>query len=149
MLKIGDQAPDFSLADQNGVIKKFADLRGDDFTVIFFYHKDETPGCTAQSCGFRDIYEDLRTDGASIIGISKDPPDSHQRFASKFGLNYPLLSDVKGDVHKLFGVGKTFGIVPERVTFVVQKDNTIGLVYNSLMNAEKHVEEVLRYIKNS
>lgn len=146
MLRIGEKAPDFSLADQNGVIKKFTDLRGDDFTVIFFYPKDETPGCTAQSCGFRDIYEDLKIKGVKIIGISKDPPDSHQRFADKYRLNYPLLSDVKGDVHKLFGVGKTFGIVPERVTFVVQKDNTIGLVYSSLMNVENHIEEVVRFI---
>lgn len=102
MLKIGDKAPEFSLENQEGKIVNLSDFRGQ-IVVLYFYPKDNTPGCTSQACGFRDINEELEKMNVKLIGISKDKISSHTKFIEKYGLNFDLLSDPEKEVHELYG----------------------------------------------
>jgi peroxiredoxin Q/BCP len=116
--------------------------------VIYFYPKDDTPGCTKEACSFRDNYQEFTDAGVTVIGISADDVESHKKFADKYNLPYTLLSDTDNKVRKLFGVkGDLFGLIPGRVTFVVDKNGVIRHVFNSQMNAEKHITESLAAIE--
>jgi peroxiredoxin Q/BCP len=140
-LATGQQAPDFELPDQNGNFVRLSAVLQTHCAILFFYPKDDTTGCTKEACGFRDSIADIESRGARVIGISSDSPDSHARFAAKFGLPYTLLSDRDGKVRRLYGVKRTFGIVPGRVTFVIGRDGLVRHVFNSQSDPERHVTE--------
>jgi peroxiredoxin Q/BCP len=152
MLQIGDQAPDFTLHTTSGATFRLADERGKRAIVLYFYPKDDTPGCTAQACSFRDQYEDFKDLGAEVIGISSDSEASHQKFTQKHRLPFPLLADEGGQVRKLYEVPRAMlGILPGRVTFVIDKEGVIQYIFNSMQRATDHVakaKEVLTGLNN-
>jgi len=140
-IQTGDKCPLFILPNQNGELVNISDLIGKKNLVIYFYPKDETSGCTAEACSFRDNYEDFAAMGCEVIGISSDSISAHEQFASRHRLNFTLLSDSKKEVRKLFGVpGNLFGLVPGRVTYIVDKKGIVRSVHNSQMNPESHIQ---------
>ena len=140
-VKIGDSAPEFSLPDRTGATVRLSDYRGKQPVVVYFYPKDDTPGCTKEACAFRDQYEDFKQAGAEVIGISSDAADSHEKFASKYRLPFVLVSDRDGSVRRRYGVKATLGMLPGRVTFVVDRDGVVRHVFNSQLQATQHVRE--------
>jgi peroxiredoxin Q/BCP len=150
MLEVGQLAPDFTLPTTTGAPFRLRDLRGRHL-VLYFYPKDDTPGCTTQACTFRDQYEDFRDLGAEVVGISSDSEQSHQQFTDKHRLPFQLLADTDGKVRKLFEVPRAMlGLLPGRVTYVIDKDGVIRYIFNSLTGATDHVrktKEVLQGLK--
>ncbi len=147
--KVGDKAPDFTLPLSTGGDFHLADALGKNNIVIFFYPKDQSPICTAEACSFRDAYDQFKQQGAEVVGISSDAAESHKLFAAKHHLPFIMVSDEKQKVRSLYHVPKTGGMVPGRVTYVIDKEGTIKLIFNSQLNASKHVEEALRVLKQS
>ena len=143
----GDRAPDFELPSQSGDTVRLRDLIGEKALVLFFYPKDDSPGCTAQACSFRDGYEDFAEAGAEVVGVSSDSAESHGRFAAKNSLPFVLLSDRGGEVRKLYGVRATLGILPGRVTYVIDKEGVVRHVFSSQFGATRHVEEALGVVR--
>ena len=139
----GDMAPDFTLPSQLGQMVSLKDFIGEKPVVLFFYPKDDTPGCTKEACAFRDDYEGFGKLEAEVIGISSDSIESHRSFAAKHNLPYTLLSDEERKVRKLYGVPNTLGLFPGRVTYVIDRDGIVRHVFSSQLGAEKHVEEAL------
>ena len=148
-IKIGDKAPDFSLPDQTGKMVRLKDFQGKKSVVLYFYPKDDTPGCTKESCTFRDHYEVFKEAGAEVIGISSDSTDSHQQFASKYRLPFLLLSDEGGKIRKLYGVGSTLGVLPGRVTYIIDKNGIIRHIFSSQFSPMKHVDEAMEFLKTA
>lgn len=147
-LAIGDRAPDFTLPSSGGKSVKLSELTASQkAVVVFFYPKDDTPGCTVEACTFRDSYEAFTDAGAAVVGISSDSVASHDRFASKHKLPMTLLSDEDGKVRKLFGVKSTLGLMPGRATFVLDGKGVVRHVFVSQLRAGKHVEESLAVVK--
>jgi len=145
---IGSTVPKFELKDQNGKTFKLDSVLGKKNLVIYFYPKDDSPGCTKQACSFRDQYEVFEEADAIIIGISEQSVESHLKFAKKYRLNYTLLSDEDNKVRKQFGVPSSFlGIMPGRVTYIINKEGKVVYIFNSQIKAEKHVEESMRILK--
>lgn len=142
-LQEGDRAPDFELPDQSGTPVRSEDLRGAPL-VVFFYPKDESAGCTREACTFRDVYHEFVDAGARVVGISNDPVESHRNFANHHELPYPLLSDETGAVARAYGVGKMFGLIPQRVTFVLDANGVVVRRYESMTRFEQHAQEALR-----
>jgi thioredoxin-dependent peroxiredoxin len=147
-LKVGDRVPNFSLPSQTGTTVNISDLIGKKSLVIYFYPKDDTPGCTAESCAFRDSYEVFTDAGAEVIGISADSPQSHQQFAQKYSLPFTLLSDTDNQVRKLFGVPSTLFVLPGRVTYVIDKEGIVRHIFDSMLDFKAHVTESLNTIKS-
>ena len=145
-LKIGDKLPSFSAKDTNGNIFNSQDYIGKQPLVIYFYPKDDTPGCTAQACSFRDNYQDFKDLGAEVIGISSDTVQSHIQFKSKFNLPFILLSDNDKKIRKLFGVQNNLLVIPGRETFVTDKNGAVLLIFNS-MSANIHIKKALEILK--
>ena len=146
---VGSTVPTFSLKDQNGTDFKIESVLGKKNLVIYFYPKDDTPGCTKEACSFRDQFEVFKKEDALIIGISGQSVQSHFDFAKKHRLNYTLLSDEGDKVRKLFGVPTSFlGLLPGRVTYIVNKEGKVVFIFNSQLNAGKHIEEALRILKD-
>lgn len=146
-LNIGDQAPSFKLLDQDGNTFNSDEVIGKEICVIYFYPKDDTPGCTKEACSFRDNYQDFIDAGVKVIGISADDVESHKMFANKYKLPYTLLCDTDNSVRKLFGVkSDLFGLIPGRVTYVIDQEGVIRHIFSSQMNFEKHISESLRVI---
>jgi peroxiredoxin Q/BCP len=139
-LAAGDRAPLIALADQNGVERRSDQLAGKAL-VLFFYPKDDTPGCTAEACAFRDSYADLQALGAEVWGVSGDDAASHQRFASRHNLPYPLLVDRSNQLRKAFGVPGVLGLLPGRVTYVIDGDGVVRHVFNNLLDGAAHRNE--------
>lgn len=145
----GSQLPSFELKNQYGELFSSDSVVGKKNLVIYFYPKDDTPGCTKEACSFRDQFAVFADADAMIIGISAQSVESHLAFAKKHRLNYLLLSDTGNRVRKLFGVpGNLFGLIPGRVTYIVDKKGKVVYVFNSQMDAEKHVDEALRMLKS-
>jgi peroxiredoxin Q/BCP len=148
VVDVGSTGPSFTLKDQNGKTFNLDSVKGQKNLVIYFYPRDETPGCTKEACSFRDQFDVFKQQDALIIGISAQSVESHLEFAKKHRLNYTLLSDENNTVRKLFGVPASFfGVLPGRVTYVVNKSGKVVFVFSSQMNAEKHIEEALRILK--
>ena len=147
-LQVGDKAPDFTLLKANGEPVSLSDFRGRADVVLFFYPKDNSPACTAEACSFRDRYDVFRDAGAEVIGISADPAESHERFASRFRLPFLLLSDEGGLVRQRYGVAKTFGLFPGRCTYVIDRDGVVRHIFSSQFLPIKHVTEALSMLKS-
>lgn len=146
-LKVGDRIPNFIAKDANGLDFDSQSLVGQKPLVIYFYPKDNTPGCTTQACSFRDQYEDFKDLGAEVIGISSDSVASHQKFSNQYKLPFILLSDFDKKIRKLFGVPTgMFGLLPGRVTYVTDKNGIIQMIFDSMM-AAKHIPKALDAIK--
>lgn len=146
-LKIGDKVPAFEAKNTEGNLFDSQSIIGKMPVVLYFYPKDDTPGCTVQACSFRDQYEDFRTLGAEVIGISSDSFDSHQKFANKYKLPFMLLSDEGKKLRNLFGVPTAlFGLLPGRVTYVLDKDGVIRLIFDHL-SPKSHISKALEIIK--
>ena len=146
-LKVGDTIPRFTAKDTNGNDFDSANSAGQKPLVIYFYPKDNTPGCTAQACSFRDQYEDFKDLGAEVSGISSDSVASHQKFSKQFKLPFILLSDSDKKIRKLFGVpAGMFGLLPGRVTYVTDKNGVIQMIFDSVL-ATKHISKALETIK--
>lgn len=143
---IGSEIPEFELLDQNGVNFRITDHIGKKNLVIYFYPKDDTPGCTKEACYFRDQYDVFNQADALIIGISSQSVESHKQFAEKYRLNFTLLSDEGGKVRKIFGA-TSLGFIPGRITYIVDKKGIVIYVFNSQIDAEKHVDEAIRILK--
>jgi peroxiredoxin Q/BCP len=146
-LAAGDRAPEFTLNDQHGRPVSLADFRGTKNVVVYFYPKDDTPGCTKESCSFRDHYAAFQDAGAEVIGVSSDSERSHKAFAEKHRLPFTLLADTGGKVRAAFGVPRTAGVLPGRVTYVIDKQGTIRHAFNSQMAATRHVDEALAVLE--
>jgi thioredoxin-dependent peroxiredoxin len=141
IVKVGDKAPDFTLPSQLGDDLTLSEYLGKKNVVLYFYPKDESPGCTKEACTFRDNYEQLASLGAEVLGVSGQSVESHKSFASHYGLPFLLLSDVGNKVRELYGVQATMGIIPGRVTFIIDKKGIVRHVFVSQTQAQRHVEE--------
>ena len=142
-IEVGDSVPSFELKDQNGKLFSVSNSIGKPM-VIYFYPKDDTPGCIKEACKFRDDFEKFKDINALVIGISGDSVESHKEFEEKYNLPFTLLADVNNKVGKLFGVPKSMFFLPGRVTYVVDKDGIVQYIFNSQFGAEKHIENSLK-----
>lgn len=147
-VNVGDTAPDFTLPSQSGELVSLKDFMGKKSVVLYFYPKDDTPGCTTEACAFRDSYEVFKDAGAEVIGVSDDSPTSHQKFAAKYKLPFTLVSDTGSKVRKLYGVPSTLGLLPGRVTYVIDKSGIVRHIFNSQLNFKGHVEESLKTLQS-
>ena len=139
--KVGDKAPLIEGKDQDGKTWKLADAVGKKVVLLYFYPKDDTPGCTKEACGFRDQISDLKKEDVEVIGVSFDSPESHQKFISKFSLNFPLLADTDGKIADAYGVRMSGRNMARRVSFLIGLDGKIAHVTDS-PNAEMHLSEM-------
>ena len=144
---VGDPAPDFALPDRSGRTVRLGDYRGKKAVVLYFYPKDDTAGCTKEACSFRDQYQDFQDAGAEVIGVSSDAEASHEKFAAKYRLPFVLLADRSGAVRKQYGVPATLGLLPGRVTFVIDRQGIVRHVFNSQLQATRHVEEAIAALR--
>jgi peroxiredoxin Q/BCP len=142
-IAVGERAPDFRLPALRGGEVALSDFAGKKNVVLFFYPKDDTPGCTVEACTFRDAYEDFITAGAEVIGISSDSVGSHAAFAQKHGLPMQLVSDEGGKVRAAYGVKRTLGIMAGRETFIIDKQGVVRHVFRSQLRVKEHVAESL------
>ncbi|WP_306353521.1 peroxiredoxin [Flavobacterium sp. '19STA2R22 D10 B1'] len=147
MIKEGDKIPVFTAKTADGKDFNSAEALQNKVIVLYFYPKDDTPGCTLQACSFRDQYEEFTDLGAEVIGISSDSEKSHQAFAEKHKLPFVLLSDSDKKIRKLFGVPTNlFGLLPGRVTYVIDKNGIVQLMFDSML-AGKHLPKALEAVK--
>jgi thioredoxin-dependent peroxiredoxin len=144
---VGDRAPEFALPNANGETVRLSDFVGKKNVVLYFYPKDESAGCTAEACAFRDSYQDFKDAGAEVIGVSNNSVQSHQGFATHHRLPFVLLSDQSGVVRKLYGVPAWMGFIPGRVTYVIDKDGIVRHVFNSATNMNAHIRESLQTLR--
>ncbi len=144
---VGDLAPDFTLPNAAGEMVTLSDFRGKKDVVLYFYPKDNTTGCTAEACAFRDNYEAIAGFDAEVLGISSDSQESHKGFADQYRLPFPLLSDEGGVVRKRYGVPPTLGLIPGRVTYVIDKQGIIRHIFTSQINIERHIAEALTTLR--
>jgi len=146
-LKVGDVAPDFSLPSNRGVDVALSSFLGERNVVLYFYPRDGSLGCTQQACSFRDSYEVFKKLGAEVVGVSGDDVESHEKFAAEHILQYILLSDKGDNVRKLYGASGALGLMPGRVTFVIDKEGVIRHIFSSQIQPEKHIDEALRILR--
>ena len=146
-LKVGDAAPDFALPSQTGEPVNLKDLVGSKEIVLYFYPKDDSSGCTAEACAFRDSYEVFKERGAEVVGVSSDSVDSHKGFASRNNLPFILLSDEDGKVRKLYGASSRFGLLPGRVTYIIDRRGIVRHIFSSQLNPKKHIDEALETLE--
>lgn len=146
-IQAGDQAPDFTLPTQSGETFRLQDRMGERVIVLYFYPKDNTSGCTAEACAFRDSYEVFTEAGADVIGVSSDSVDRHAGFASKHSLPFTLVSDKGGKVRKAYGVPGVLGVIPGRVTYVIDRAGVVRHVFSSMTNIDGHVNDALRVVQ--
>jgi peroxiredoxin Q/BCP len=146
-IQIGDTAPDFTLPSQSGDPVRLSDRLGKRVVVLYFYPKDNTPGCTAEACAFRDSHEVFAEAGAEVIGISSDSADRHAAFAGRHDLPFTLLSDRGGRVRKSYGVPAVLGVIPGRVTYVIDRQGAVQHVFSSMTNIDQHVGDALAVVR--
>lgn len=143
MLEVGEKAPDFELENATGSRVKLSDYLRKGPVVLYFYPKNETPGCVAEACSFRDHYEDFKQAGAEVVGVSADSAKSHGLFAEHHSLHFVLLSDPGRIIHKKYEVPKSLFVLPGRVTYVIARDGKILMAFNSMWKPEAHVKAAL------
>lgn len=147
-IRVGDKAPEVSQPDQNGQMVSLAQVRGHKAVVLFFYPADESPICTKEACAFRDAYQEFTEAGAMVIGISADSLDQHQSFASHHRLPFHLLSDADGGLRQAFGVPKSLGLLPGRVTYVIDRQGVVRHLFSAQLAADRHVQEALQTVRS-
>lgn len=145
-LKVGDKAPDFSLLDERGLPVSLKDYLGSKAVVLYFYPKDFTSGCTTEACSFRDSYKPYQEKGAVVIGVSVDSVESHKKFSEKYNLPFHILSDNSKKVAKAYGVLGIGGLLPKRVTFIIDKEGKITHIFPKV-DVKQHNEEVLKALE--
>ncbi len=147
VLKPGDKVPHYVMNNELHYPVDISSFTGK-YLVLYFYPKDDTPGCTKEACSFRDSYDVLVEAGAVVLGVSSDNPDSHAQFKQKYHLPFSLLSDTGGELRKLFGVPTNiFGLLPGRVTYIFNPEGKLIKIFDSQFSPEKHVTEALEIIK--
>jgi thioredoxin-dependent peroxiredoxin len=146
-VQVGDKAPDFALPSQSGDQVRLSDRLGERVVVLYFYPKDNTRGCTAEACAFRDSHEVFTDAGAEVIGISSDSADKHAAFAGQHKLPFTLVSDAGGQVRKSYGVPSVLGMLPGRVTYVIDRTGTVRHVFNSMTNIGGHASDALTVVR--
>src|SRR3954463_10267140 len=139
--KVGDKAPEFSAKDQTGKTWDLKNLERSKAVLLYFYPKDDTPGCTKEACGFRDRISELKKENVDVIGVSFDSIDSHTRFIAKYGLNFPLIADTDGKIADAYGVRAPGKAVARRVSFLIGRDGRIIHITDS-PNADVHLNEM-------
>ena len=144
-LRIGDKIPFFRLKDQNNDIRSSEKLNKP--LILFFYPKDDTPGCTIEACGFRDKYDLFKILGAEVWGISNGDSQSHLEFANKNKLQYPLLCDINNILRRKFGVPKKIGFIEGRVTYIIDSNGIIVHIFEDLLNGPAHIKEAIKALK--
>ena len=144
-VSVGDRLPDFNLEDQDGVTRS-SSSRQQQPLVLFFYPKDDTPGCTAEACGFRDSFSRFQELGAEVWGVSGDDGISHRRFAERYSLPFPLLSDRGNALRQQMGVPKALGLIPGRVTYIVDAGGVVRHIFSNLLDGPAHVKEAERVL---
>jgi peroxiredoxin Q/BCP len=147
-VNVGDRAPDFTLQSQTGENVTLSNFFGKNNVVLYFYPEDESPGCTKEACSFRDNYEYFKDLGAEVIGVNAGSTESHKRFASNHNLPFLLLSDKGNEVRKQYGVPSTLGIIPGRVTYIIDEQGVVRHIFSSQFKPEKHITEALEVLKN-
>jgi len=144
---VGDKAPDFALKAQDGRTVTLHDYAGKSNVVVYFYPKDFTVGCTAEAKAFSENYDEVLKIGAEVIGISSDTQETHGRFAESCHVKFLLLSDEGGKVREAYGVKTSLGLIPGRVTFVIDKAGVVRRIYSSQLNPARHVSEAVEALK--
>jgi peroxiredoxin Q/BCP len=144
---VGERAPDFRLPALRGGEVALSDFAGKKNVVLFFYPKDDSPGCTVEACTFRDAYEDFVEAGAEVIGISSDSVEAHGKFAARHNLPMQLLSDKGGKVREQYGVRATLGLIAGRETFIIDKAGVVRHVFRSQLRVKQHIAESLAVLK--
>jgi peroxiredoxin Q/BCP len=139
--KAGDKAPGFTAQDQDGKTVSLADFKGKQAVLLYFYPKDNTPGCTKEACGFRDSLNDLKKQGVAVLGVSMDDAKSHKKFIADHNLNFPLLVDADAKITDSYGVKHANGKMARRVSFLINKDGKITHVTDN-PSADKHLAEM-------
>jgi thioredoxin-dependent peroxiredoxin len=145
-IRVGDRTPEFSATTQDGSIIHLSDFLAKGAVVLFFYPRDGTPVCTREACSFRDSYEQFVDAGAAVIGVSSDSPEIHRDFARQHCLRFPLISDAGGALRKAFGVPRTFGLLPGRVTYVINKNGIVQRIYSAQFASKEHVRQALKAV---
>ncbi len=146
-VQAGDKAPDFTLPAQSGEAVRLSDRLGERVVVLYFYPRDDTRGCTAEACAFRDSHEVFADAGAEVIGVSSDSVGRHAAFAGRHELPFTLLSDQGGTVRRLYGVPAVLGLLPGRVTYVIDRQGTVRHVFSSMTNIGQHVSDALGVVR--
>jgi peroxiredoxin Q/BCP len=146
-IEVGDAIPAINLKDENGVEVNINAIKKP--LIIYFYPKDETPGCIKEACKFRDEFESFVDLGVQVFGISGDSSASHKKFKEKYHLPFTLLADTNNEVRKKFGVPKSLLFLPGRVTYIVNKKGIVTYIFNSQFGAEKHIEKALKYLRKN
>ena len=147
ILKIGDDAPTFTLPDSQGNQVNLTDYKGK-WLVLYFYPKDDTPGCTTEACHFRDDFKFLESLGAKVVGVSIDDSFSHKKFAEKYNLPFPLLSDSSGEIASRYGALNNFLVIKlaKRYTYLINPQGKIAKIYLSI-DTSKHSQEIIEDLK--
>jgi peroxiredoxin Q/BCP len=149
MLSPGTRAPDFALPADGGRTARLADYHGKKTVVLYFYPRDDSAGCTIESCTFRDAYEDFTAAGAEVIGVSSDSVESHDRFSGKHRLPFVLASDPDGNTARAYQVERgMFGLIPGRATFVIDHDGIIRDAFSSSVRVKEHVHRALDLVRD-
>lgn len=145
-IQVGDRAPDFALPNAEGKPVRLSELLSKGPVVLYFYPKDETPGCTKEACAFRDAWNELEKSGVVLVGISTDSLESHKQFAEHHKLPFHLISDADGAIAKAYGVPNTAGFLG-RQTFVIGPDGNVKKIYRSV-DVSKHASEIVADVKS-
>jgi peroxiredoxin Q/BCP len=146
--RVGERAPDFTLPGADGAPVRLTELIGGKVIVLYFYPKDQTPGCTIEACAFRDAYQDFVDAGAEVVGVSRDDGASHRKFADKHQLPFRLLSDPDGAVHDLYGVkSRLANLLRDRISFVIDRNGVVRLVFDSMLRFTTHVSKALETVR--
>ncbi len=144
--QVGDFAPEFAWGSTRSA--QLSDCRGRAEVVLFFYPKDQTPGCTVQACSFRDNFTSFRQLGAEVIGISSDSTASHQAFADQYDLPFLLVADPYGSIRRSYGIKKTWGLIPGRVSILIDRAGVIRQIHNSQFQPSTHVPIMLQALRD-
>jgi len=147
-LEVGQKVPDVALTDAAGVTVQLASLIGNKTIVLYFYPRDDSYGCTIEACAFRDSYEDFLEAGAEVIGVSADSAADHKAFKAKHKLPFTLLTDASGAAAAGLGVKKSFGVLPGRVTFVIDRDGVLRNRFDFAVRMKEHVSQALALVKS-
>src|ERR1041385_5788834 len=145
--KVGDKAPNFEAKDQDGKTVKLSDFAGKQTVLLYFYPKDDTPGCTKEACGFRDRLDDLKKQGVAVLGVSRDDGESHKKFIAKHSLNFPLLVDTEGKIADEFGARMPNKNMARRISFLIGKDGKIAHITDN-PSADVHLNEMKDAVAN-